>query len=538
MPDAKPAQDQIDSALKPEKVKVEEHPISEVDAKKFAGQGDYSLPVSPLDDLVIPTEGDVSKEEAKKVIEPPPPPPTPLPIVPIVPPEPKPLLTPTKIDTAVPKPKVDLEKKAKDLLNGMDTPKKKRGSAATKMALAAVLVVLMGAGGVVGMNLMKLNSENRSQAGGPVGSCPDGTAITGCETRGSSTCKWCGSACAEVCDGTVRCQCDCGWQIGQGVTCNDLCTAACPTTTGGSGEVSVCSCAPPDDGCGTNCKFPGDTQGNVDAAAKASCSPKVAMCVYDGSKWVVSIQDYNSGNKCFGKLSQCNNPYNDGTCTTTTEETPGCVSTTMSGTTLAPGGSITIAATTKTNSKLFVLHFYNPANLSDPNEPRSSKPLMIGGKWFALEFDASSAPTKTHTFTLNYADVYKPDEDWGNKIPTKISFLGHFTDVNGVTNSADPNCWGEIQITPTVVQMSCSNLVKDVAAPVIGSSVVFTCAGVSTDTYEFQYKVGTDAAFTPLAAATTDKTKSVPLSITAAGEYTVQCRACKSGTCTAWGAAN
>lgn len=204
------------SGEKPEEtvnaVRVEEHPISDDEAKKYVGVGDFALPTktAPLDDLIgtqqpsAPAAGDDVPQPSTT----------------------KPALDKLTAPQAgpMPLPKVDakdLEKKAQEMLKALDgaekkkdqsdespSPKpKRRGSGtAVRMALAAVLVVMMGAGGIVGMNLLKMqqSAENRSKAEG----CP----------RGYEQCT----------PGGKRCQQDsAGNNTGYNCTCIDLTTTGC-----------------------------------------------------------------------------------------------------------------------------------------------------------------------------------------------------------------------------------------------------------------------------------------------------------------------
>ena len=77
-----------------------------------------------------------------------------------------------------------------------------------------------------------------------------------------------------------------------------------------------CSCQSWADGCGTNCTFPSGTQAKVDAAAASSCSAKIAMCYIQTGE--TKIEDYGPSHPCYGKISQCNNPYAPNPCTTNT----------------------------------------------------------------------------------------------------------------------------------------------------------------------------------------------------------------------------
>lgn len=88
--------------------------------------------------------------------------------------------------------------------------------------------------------------------------------------------------------------------------------------------------------------------------------------------------------------------------------------------------------------------------------------------------------------------------------------------------------------TPTTPPLVCLQLTKDVASPVLGSSVRFTCGQVSQATsYQFRYKVGTGQEQT-LGTSTSSSNVSQPLTISAGGTYKVQCRPCVGTACTQW----
>ncbi|HSW89865.1 MAG TPA: hypothetical protein VLH19_03245 [Patescibacteria group bacterium] len=76
----------------------------------------------------------------------------------------------------------------------------------------------------------------------------------------------------------------------------------------------------------------------------------------------------------------------------------------------------------------------------------------------------------------------------------------------------------------------CINITKDVATPLIGSQITFTCGQVAgADKYEFRYKLGSvEGALDPVNAGSAI---SKPLSITQAGSYSVQCRPCVGALC-------
>lgn len=192
---------------------VSEHPISEAEAKKYAGAGDFSLPTqaSPLDNL-IGTQVKTAPPAAASVAKPETPAAAPMPV-------------PSSASTK------DLEKKAKELLKGTDTKpiKKKRSRTATTMALAAVLMVMMGAGGIAGMNLLKMQqvAENRSQAW----------------TEGA---PWCEVSDNDKCTiGRTQCQSQNGANTGYKCTCVDLSpNNTCNKTVWSCGAYDPDACPP------------------------------------------------------------------------------------------------------------------------------------------------------------------------------------------------------------------------------------------------------------------------------------------------------
>jgi len=233
---------------------------------------------------------------------------------------------------------VDLEQKAKDMLKDLGAPtqsapptKKRSGGAATKMALVAVLMVLMGAGGIVGVNLFKINqsTDNRSQAGGTGGGCIypykcEDTCTNGLKKCFNNPGEICGT---ELCDGAQKCHCCDGSYVvdtektasGSLRACSLVCayngggefgSAACETD---GDVVTKCSCASVSDACGTNCSFPSDTQARLNEEARNSNCTKVYVAMCNVNYGSVSIDEYNESNACWGKLGQCGNPTS--TCT-------------------------------------------------------------------------------------------------------------------------------------------------------------------------------------------------------------------------------
>jgi hypothetical protein len=193
------------------------------------------------------------------------------------------------------------------------------------MALAAVLVVLMGAGSIVGMNLIKLSSENRSQAGGTGSGCTCRTGYKNdCANSGLMKCNDqfdnVYGKCDDnyVCTDVKRCHCCNGWIIekNKDTACSSTCKNSGGEYSASCSNVEKCSCQTWKDGCGTNCTFPDTVQGKVNSLAKANCAAYVAMC--DVSTGKTSYEKYGPGQACYGKLDQCKNPHADSSCNSDT----------------------------------------------------------------------------------------------------------------------------------------------------------------------------------------------------------------------------
>lgn len=192
--------------------------------------------------------------------------------------------------------------------------------------LIVFCILFAGAGGYL---LWRVNQEDSlgpgdSDAGGGGGEGCSAAATAACyaqcgSTNGFITCEENGKPCGTVACGTAkRCHCcDGRWVTVNSGSCSDACSGNGGQYGDCDGDTPVvkCSCASWSDGCGTNCTFPSGTQSSVNSAAKKDCAPKVAMC--NVSSGQISIQDYGPGHPCYGKLSQCKNPYADNPCTET-----------------------------------------------------------------------------------------------------------------------------------------------------------------------------------------------------------------------------
>jgi len=83
--------------------------------------------------------------------------------------------------------------------------------------------------------------------------------------------------------------------------------------------------------------------------------------------------------------------------------------------------------------------------------------------------------------------------------------------------------------TTAAYSMSCTSLTKNVASPIVGSKITFTCAGATVPAagasllkYDFRYNIDS-GSWTTLANKTST---TAELTVAACGTYSVQCRAC------------
>ena len=115
-----------------------------------------------------------------------------------------------------------------------------------------------------------------------------------------------------------------------------------------------------------------------------------------------------------------------------------CSSATISSSTLSSGSTVTVITTSNKPVKNFFLAFYNLDNLYGPG---NAKPIFFeAGKTFSISKEATSL-TQTMSFTINYADINKPDLNNNGQKPTKISVNGYFIDpVTLQTSLPDARC--------------------------------------------------------------------------------------------------
>jgi hypothetical protein len=511
-------------AEKSAKPEVTEHPIDAAEAKKFEGAGDFAMPVSPLSEAVKaegqPTVNPAAAAKAGPAnqtgagIEKPNAPQT----VPksMTPPPAKiediqtqtidleskdkkeaekkseePQVKPTIIAGST----KDLEKKAKDLLKDLDKsvpttaaadggkPKKKRRSGGvTKMALAAVLVVMMGAGGVVGVNLFKMNqsTETRSQAA----SC---SAYKECSCYPADE-----EHCAYDSNGAKNYFTIYGCSNG-----NASCNIICQGTKDCEKEVAPPPveerCSDPDAAIGADAC---STKDGKNTGQYCECQYVSGMAVW----------------RCEVNLSEC--PTGDDSVA----GAGACIGANGSLVSAVGGVEVKGNCLVSTNGQPRTFYSYKCDNMeTDENKGCQEDEKLITAPQACL-----SVPSEGWCGILQ---IDYPDNE-------NLCFVS--TKIPCPSKSPEPSD------EPVVNPLSCTGLQSTAGtAPKIGNKVVFTCSGQGDglSKYEFQYKID-DGAYVPLAASTTDKSKSVELTISQAGVYKAQCRVCKAdNTCTAWGAA-
>ncbi|MCX6793769.1 MAG: hypothetical protein NTY06_01555 [Candidatus Gottesmanbacteria bacterium] len=129
----------------------------------------------------------------------------------------------------------------------------------------------------------------------------------------------------------------------------------------------------------------------------------------------------------------------------TTPSPISCSSSTISSSTISSSNSLTVTMTANKPVKSFFLAFYNPDNLYGPGNP---KPIYFeAGKQFSISKEATSL-TQTMSFTINYADINKPDLNNNNQKPTNIQVNGYFLDQDTkLTSPPNINCVVQFNIT-------------------------------------------------------------------------------------------
>lgn len=122
------------------------------------------------------------------------------------------------------------------------------------------------------------------------------------------------------------------------------------------------------------------------------------------------------------------NPPNDGSRPSL------CQSASISSGIISPGGSVTITGTAKTNDVYkFSYAFYNKDNINVVPQPIQ----FTSGTNYAVSHTV--APTSTDNLTVNYADINRPDYNWGGQLPTNFQVNVYFTNPQGFS-LPEPAC--------------------------------------------------------------------------------------------------
>ncbi|MDP2860587.1 MAG: dockerin type I domain-containing protein, partial [bacterium] len=98
--------------------------------------------------------------------------------------------------------------------------------------------------------------------------------------------------------------------------------------------------------------------------------------------------------------------------------------------------------------------FYNLGNKDTSGIP---KPIeFTAGTAFVMSKTESPAKTST-VFTVNYADIDKPDQNWGGAKPVNIQVNGYFAYAEGGTSVAQSACVVSFNVTPDTTLPDCAN---------------------------------------------------------------------------------
>lgn len=128
------------------------------------------------------------------------------------------------------------------------------------------------------------------------------------------------------------------------------------------------------------------------------------------------------------------------TTTVTPTSVPGsdfCKDLTISGTTLYPGGTLTMTAKSTTKN---IIHFaYGLYNRDNEYSSSNPKPIYFTPETHYVIVQ-TTPPTDTNTVTIKYDDVNKPDINFNGSKPTRIQVNAFFTSTDGVFAHSNPEC--------------------------------------------------------------------------------------------------
>lgn len=152
-----------------------------------------------------------------------------------------------------------------------------------------------------------------------------------------------------------------------------------------------------------------------------------------------------------------------------------CQLATVSQNTLRPGESLTITSMAKSsNIKSFTYGFYNLDNLYGSGNP---KPIYFTANTHYVVSDAVATPTNTHTRTVSFSDLDKPDLNWNSQKPVKIQVNAYFTNTENQFSAPEAAC--VVTFTLTASQPTATTAPTATSVPGCDcSATANTCAAV------------------------------------------------------------
>jgi hypothetical protein len=114
---------------------------------------------------------------------------------------------------------------------------------------------------------------------------------------------------------------------------------------------------------------------------------------------------------------------------------------------LAPGESLTITSTSNSSDvKTFRYAFSNRDNLY-PAPNNTPKGIFFTADTLYLHDDNTTSPATTHSITITYDELNKPDLNWNSQKPVKIQVNAYFINNQGQQSLPDKNCVVQFDIS-------------------------------------------------------------------------------------------
>ena len=128
-----------------------------------------------------------------------------------------------------------------------------------------------------------------------------------------------------------------------------------------------------------------------------------------------------------------------------------CQIATVSQSSLAPGQSVTISSTAKSNVNSFSYAFYNLDNLYNPGNPKSICVASGGdvttvpggcpaGTHHLLFKDPDASARTIGSRTLRYEDIFVADQNNGNAVASRVQINAYFSATGGATSLPNTAC--------------------------------------------------------------------------------------------------